>query len=332
MPPGSPIRHPVARRVLASLAYPLTLAAGVLSAWALLYPLALPLYWIILPLGIAFLLVGILERLLPYRERWNQPQGDIGTDAFYIAFNYGLREGSGILFKVGLVAALAIVPQGYALQSAWPQHWHPLLQVALAILVLDFFEYWFHRASHKVPLLWRFHAIHHSPKRLYFFNAARFHFVDWLVLNAIEVGVLFLVGVDPAVIALTAVFVQIHGLFQHANIESRLGPLNYLMSTAELHRWHHSKIVRESDTNFGNNVILWDLLFGTFFLPGGREVGVLGLLNPDYPKSFLGQAVAPFRRHAQDKPADYRQRREDYLRAVEAENRHELSLVEAAGR
>ncbi len=327
MSDGLAIQNRLMRRLLPRVTYPLTMVAGVTSAWYLLYARELPVYWVILPLSVAFLFVGIMERLLPYRRNWNQSQGDVGTDAVYIVFNYALREGSGLLLKVGLITVLSQVPQSLAVQSLWPQHWHPVWQMVLAILVLDFFEYWFHRASHKVPFLWRFHAVHHSPKRLYFFNAARFHFVDWLVLNAIEVGVLFLIGVDPKVIALSAAFVQIHGLFQHANIETRLGPLNYLLSAAELHRWHHSKVVAESDRNFGNNVILWDLLFGTFYLPAGREVGVLGLMNPAYPQDFLGQAVAPFRRLPQDKPADYRQRQGDYQRALLEENRREQSRL-----
>ncbi len=323
---GIAIRNRLLRRILASTTYPATLLVVMTIAWQMLYVHKVDLYWVAVPVGITMFFLLFMERLLPYRGPWNVPQEDLGTDAFYVVFNLGLREASGFLFKIGLVSGLVYVPQAYAIQTAWPGHWHPLLQVLLAVLVLDFFEYWFHRASHRLPFLWRFHAIHHSPRRLYVFNASRFHFVDWLVLNAIEVGILFLIGVDPRVIALGAVFVQIHGLFQHANIETRLGFLNYIFSAAELHRWHHSRIVSESDKNFGNNVILWDLLFGTFYLPRDREVGVLGLLNPTFPRHFLGQAMAPFRRQPLDKPVDYRQRKDAYLQQVADENERELML------
>ncbi|MFQ5566823.1 MAG: sterol desaturase family protein, partial [Paracoccaceae bacterium] len=88
------------------------------------------------------------------------------------------------------------------------------------------------------------------------------------------------------------VFYAVNGFFQHSNVDARLGPLNWLVAGPELHRWHHSRIVRESNTNFGNNLIVWDALFGTRYLPE-RQVGVLGLLNRAYPKDFLGQTLAP---------------------------------------
>ena len=74
----------------------------------------------------------------------------------------------------------------------------------------------------------------------------------------------------------------------------RLGPLNYVVSGPELHRWHHSEISAESNCNYGNNLILWDMLFGTRWLPADREVGPLGLRNRAYPLGFLAQMRTPF--------------------------------------
>jgi sterol desaturase/sphingolipid hydroxylase (fatty acid hydroxylase superfamily) len=92
-----------------------------------------------------------------------------------------------------------------------------------------------------------------------------------------------------------------------------------------LHRWHHSKLIEESDTNFGNNVIVWDLLFGTWFLPKDRHVGVLGLFNPDYPTSFWGQLKAAFAKRAIDKPSDFYENEANYLSQLANANRAELS-------
>ena len=97
------------------------------------------------------------------------------------------------------------------------------------------------------------------------------------------------------VATLEIVFYAINGFFQHSNIRLRFGVLNYLISSAELHRWHHSRVVGESNRNYGNNVIVWDLLFGTWYLPRERQVDRLGLTGRDYPTGFLGQLVAPFR-------------------------------------
>ena len=76
-----------------------------------------------------------------------------------------------------------------------------------------------------------------------------------------------------------------------------LGPLNYLFSMAELHRWHHAKNLRESNTNYGSNLIVWELVFGTFFWPRDREppeqIGIPGL--PAFPADYWGQLASPFR-------------------------------------
>lgn len=314
----------ITKRIACYSLYPLVIAAGVLLAHHLLFTLALPAPIIAVPLAIAFIVVGISERLMPYRPHWNNSAGDVGTDSFYIVVNLLLREGGNIAFKlvlIGVATSLGISNQ----LGIWPIEWHPVLQMVLALLVFDFFEYCFHRASHSFGPLWRFHAIHHSPTRLYFFNAARFHVVDWVALTAIEVVILLAIGADPKLVALCVVFIQIHGLFQHSNIDIKLGWLNYLVSGPELHRWHHSKLIEESDTNFGNNVIVWDLLFGTYFNPAGRQVGVIGLLNSSFPQTYWGQLKAAFAKTPLDKPEDFYQNEKDYLAQVASENQQEHS-------
>ena len=85
-------------------------------------------------------------------------------------------------------------------------------------------------------------------------------------------------------------------MFQHSNIDVRLGWLNYLVSGPEVHRWHHSKLIAESNNNYAHSFVVWDLIFGTYFRPRDRQVDSLGLLDPHYPKGFWRQLGAPFRR------------------------------------
>lgn len=287
------------------------MGACLLLGQYLLFEWQWPLFSILLPIGIGFVVVAVMERLQPYRPAWNKPEGDVATDLIYAGVNSGLRELLSITFTLALLALATQLNWAEQGLGFWPASWHPLLQLVLALLIFDLFEYGFHRASHRYRFLWRFHAIHHSPKRLYFLNAARFHALEWTVLTLIELAVLSALGARPEIIALAVVFIQVHGLFQHANIDIKLGPLNYLVSGPELHRWHHSQIITESDQNFGNNVIVWDLLFGTYFLPKNRSVGTLGLLNPDYPTGFFGQLRAAFAKRPLDKPADYYQAKVD---------------------
>ena len=88
----------------------------------------------------------------------------------------------------------------------------------------------------------------------------------------------------------------VHGLFQHANIDVRLGPLNWLFSMAELHRWHHSSRLAETNHNYGATLILWDVVFGTRYLPERSAPEVIGIPDiPNFPRGFLGQLAVPFR-------------------------------------
>ena len=74
-----------------------------------------------------------------------------------------------------------------------------------------------------------------------------------------------------------------------------MGFLNWVISSAELHRWHHSRVISESNSNFGNNIIIWDILFRTRFFPADRKVAELGLERRGYPQDFISQMATPFR-------------------------------------
>jgi sterol desaturase/sphingolipid hydroxylase (fatty acid hydroxylase superfamily) len=91
-------------------------------------------------------------------------------------------------------------------------------------------------------------------------------------------------------------------MLQHANLDMRLGPLNYVFSTAEPHRWHHSRTLVEANTNYGSNLIVWDLVFGSFFLPQTRQPPIdIGLADrPHFPQTWAAQLLAPLRWHRLD--------------------------------
>ena len=103
-----------------------------------------------------------------------------------------------------------------------------------------------------------------------------------------------ILGISEKVLALYFIFYAINGFFQHCNIKIHLGPLNYIISGPELHRWHHSMRIKQSNNNYGNNLIIWDLLFGTWYLPRSKQVDQLGLINRNYPMGFIKQLKSPF--------------------------------------
>jgi len=166
----------------------------------------------------------------------------------------------------------------------------------LAWVVVELFAYWPHRWLHEVPWLWRLHATHHSPERLYWLNATRAHPLEHVFRGCIGAVPLALAGATPELIALSVLSDGVIGLFQHANIDFRLGPLDYLFSAAPVHRWHHSRTRFEADHNFGDSFIFWDVVFGTYYKPAEREVAELGVDALDaFPRGFLGQLASPFR-------------------------------------
>ena len=244
----------------------------------------------------AFLTVIVLERLFPFHPSWNRNHADLGVDIRHIVtvtLTTGLADPA--LRLLGVLVGSWLLG-GYALQ-AWPSDWPLLAQLGLALVIGEFGQYWAHRLGHEIPLLWRFHALHHSAPRLYWLNAARFHPVDILLGNFAAIIPLVALGAGERVLILWVLFAAVHGIFQHCNLPVRLGPLNWVFSMAELHRWHHSRRVVESNRNYGQNLIVWDTVFGTRFLPSDREpprdIGLTGL--PGYPMGWLDQELAPFR-------------------------------------
>lgn len=241
-------------------------------------------------------IILVIERVHPEYPVWNQTRGDIMTDAAHALISQVLLPQ---LINISLLAVIlkasVVLSEQYA-WGVWPEDWPIVLQLALVLVVSQFGEYWWHRKLHEHPLLWRLHAIHHSPERLYWLNAGRFHPLDTLgsyLIASIPIG---LMGGSAEVLLLLGVWVNVHGLFQHCNIHLRLGPLNYIFSMAELHRWHHSLKLEEANQNYGNNIILWDLIFGTYYNPKGRDASeVVGLSDiSDFPKDYVGQLKVPF--------------------------------------
>lgn len=238
-------------------------------------------------------LITLHEIALPNRVDWTPGAGEVGTDAIFMLT---VQVALPLLLSITLVTAVAdvLTANGIILGGIWPHHLSIVVQAGLMLLSADFLRYWMHRAFHKVTLMWRFHAVHHSPHRLYWLNVGRFHPIEKAIQFVADALPFALLGVSKEVLAAYFVFYALNGFFQHSNCRVRLGFLNYIVSGPELHRWHHSKIVKESDTNFGNNLIVWDILFGTRFLPRDREVGPLGLLNRHYPTGFIVQMKTPF--------------------------------------
>lgn len=148
-----------------------------------------------------------------------------------------------------------------------------VVQFLVAFLTLDFVRYWVHRADHRVPFLWSFHRVHHSPQRLDATVGLRMHLVDFLQLSALPVlvfGILFDVRDSPWVPVAALSVGIVFDAFEHANVRFPIHRpwarvWNRFLNNPLFHGWHHVREGRLCDGNYAN-VLLWDRLFGTAIL------------------------------------------------------------------
>lgn len=242
---------------------------------------------------IALVAIVFSEWKWPFRSSWRPDRGAFTSDA---AFAVTVQMALPTLLSIGAALIFSDVANGSwsGLRDYWPHSLPPTIQVVLMVLIADLLRYPLHRAMHASPALWRLHAVHHSPGRLYWLNVGRFHPLEKSLQWMVDALPFVMVGVSDRVLAGYFVFYAVNGFFQHSNCDVELGPLNYVISGPELHRWHHSIETEESNTNYGNNVIIWDALFGTRALPRGRDVEMLGNRIPDYPQGFVESLRRPF--------------------------------------
>lgn len=281
--------------VLPWLHYPVVMV-GAFSAFAWLQfagaSLVLSTY---VPIVATALVVALLELRFPYRLDWRPGNGEVRTDLVFMAtVQLAVPPLVGFFFVYLLIEPARALD--LPISALWPHAWPTWVQAVLMVLVVDLFRYWLHRFAHENDTLWRLHSVHHSVEQLYWLNTARFHPLEKALQMALDSLPFLLMGVNARVLALYYLAYATNGFFQHCNIHLRYGWLNYIVGSAETHRWHHSRVPVESNANYGNTVIVWDLLFGTWFLPKEREIAELGLKDRQYPRSFLGMMAAPFRR------------------------------------
>ncbi len=275
--------------------FPVVMGGAVMAAIALVEGGMSPAVSIPLCQIAAVICVAVAEHIHPYHRSWNLPQADIGVDTAHT-----LTITVGVALATPIVLGAGIALGGWLSRTIgttlWPSEWPLVGQVVIALVIGELPGYWVHRLEHESEWFWRFHATHHSAPRLYWLNAGRFHPIDTLLTFVPSYGLLVLLGCPELVLGLFTLVTGVHGIFQHANIQLRCGPLNWFFSMAELHRWHHSKTVFEANHNYGQTVSVWDTAFGTRFLPADRlpprDIGIADL--PGFPMTWAAQIASPF--------------------------------------
>lgn len=144
------------------------------------------------------------------------------------------------------------------------------VQIVVIVLSVSLFRYWVHRLQHSVPFLWRFHSYHHRVTDVRTSNLFVSHPFDFALRNILAFVVLGLIGFDRFAILMALAPLQVGAAFSHCGGAVRCGVLNYVFAAPEVHRWHHTATVPEGhkySVNYGVELSIWDVVFGTFYLP-----------------------------------------------------------------
>jgi sterol desaturase/sphingolipid hydroxylase (fatty acid hydroxylase superfamily) len=282
----------IAHTILPYVWYPVLMAAAMASFGLMLSEGAPPIVAAYVPIIFVAIAIVLLELRFPERLDWRPRWSDVKADAaFMIIVQVALPRALTAL----AVLAIAEWMHASAPSDAWPHAWPLAAQIVAMVLIVDFIRYWLHRACHTFGPLWRLHEVHHSPDILYTLNVGRFHPLEKTLHFLCDSAPFLLLGVAPPVIAGYFLLYAVNGFFQHSNLHLRYGWLNYLVGSAETHRWHHARDPQVAACNFGNTTLIWDLLFGTWLLPKAAQTLDIGIMDRGYPKSFWSQMGSPFR-------------------------------------
>jgi len=243
-------------------------------------------------------------------ERWKPARQSTIKSTKRWSANFGLVVASSIIVRL-------IIPVGLtAIALFYQQHNIGLfnlpsisnwvtgsIAIVLSLVILDITIYWQHRLFHTVPMLWRLHRVHHSDAHVDASTGLRFHPIEIVLSILVKLIVVSAFGIPAIAVLIFEVTLNGLALFNHANI--RLPhviekPLRLVLMTQILHRIHHSKVVNETNSNYGFSVIWWDKLFGSYKDEAIKsdvnlDIGLTQYPSPSQNASLLALLKMPFR-------------------------------------
>ncbi|MEE9381144.1 MAG: sterol desaturase family protein [Hyphomonadaceae bacterium] len=249
-----------------------------------------------------FSVMSVFEFALPRRKRALTRVRRWSTNLAIFGLATGLVRLLAFLAwpVAGAAAAIAAYEMGWGLFN-WLD-WPVWIELVLTIVLLDFFIWFQHLASHHIQILWRLHRVHHADRDFDLTTALRFHPIEIALSAAYKFGLIFLLG--PTAIAVITFEIILNGsaMFNHANARLPLWLdkiLRQIIVTPDMHRVHHSVYKDEHDTNFGFFLSIWDRLFQTYSAQprDGHDSMEIGLekWRTDDPSKFTWSLLLPFR-------------------------------------
>ncbi|MFQ5451003.1 MAG: sterol desaturase family protein [Nitrospinaceae bacterium] len=230
-----------------------------------------------------FLVMLLLERLIPRHPRVDSKPRRLGI-------NLGITGLDIVLVR--LVFGAAAVG---AAQFTQDKGWGILntldlptgVETAVTVVFLDLMIYIQHVVVHMIPMFWRFHIVHHSDLDLDVSSGLRFHPVEILASMLYKIGLIFALGPSPLAVLVFEAVLNGMAMFSHSNITLPLwldNALRWVIVTPDMHRIHHSVELRETNSNYGFNLSIWDRMLGTY------------IHNAMRPQPAIDIGVPPFRR------------------------------------
>ncbi len=256
-------------------------------------------------LGLTFLLAlfalgfGVLEQYWPSLTDQPRRRGILTDTLYWFAHPLVIQPLNRLINGLALVPILLLLGRsldpetlqtGYGPLTQIP----PPLQMLIILVIGDFFGYWIHRGFHS-QRGWSFHAIHHSSTQLNWLSSLRVHPINDLIAGILQSIPFVILGFSATVTAAFLPFLMIYGLLIHANVAWDFGPLRYILASPTFHRWHHAESTDGSGHNFAGLFPIYDLIFGTLYLPQREQPRWFGITGDPVPESFWGQLVYPFR-------------------------------------
>lgn len=259
----------------------------------------------VVQIALLYVLLRPLEALVP-AERWSDRRQTRVDVIYTLLHRLGIVPLGLFLLLTPLFDELAVLLRSVgftplSLDAAWPGVTDvPLVSFLIYLVVLDFVDYWLHRAQHRYAWWWALHAVHHSQRQMSFWADDRNHLLDDLILDAVKAALALAIGVEPAQFVLLIVATRVLQSVQHANVRTAFGALGRVLVSPLFHRRHHAIGVGHEGAYRGCNFAVlfpvWDMLFGTAdFDPAVEPTGIRDQLpSPqgtahDYGRGFWAQ-------------------------------------------
>jgi lathosterol oxidase len=251
---------------------------------------AIGLDWFLLDLLLTAAIFVPLERLFPLRQEQGTFRNQWTLDVVYFMSTHLPIQVLSFLILLPAIqfAKYLSVPGLQTLIARLP--W--LLQFFMAVLVADIAEYFIHLAFHKVPFLWRFHAVHHSSTALDWLSGSRGHFFEDTIVRASIITPLMIAFSQPIILGYLIV-VTLQATWSHCNFAPSPRWLAKCLVTPKYHHWHHTSQKEGLDKNFAVHFPWIDRIFGTYYLPD-EWPKLYGLDGEQISPGFIRQTIEPF--------------------------------------